>query len=100
MSTKIWEHFREIALHTAIKVQIIIIRLVLDLLAVHYHYYCWELDLIFALYMLFVFKSHTVALAMLAIWTLSHITHLNRGPLRIEVIMLEIVLLCCLAFEK
>lgn len=89
----------ELSLHPAVKYQVITVRTLLILLSTHFGYHCWELDLVFAAYMLFVFRSKTVVLVMLFLWAFGQITHLNR-VLSTESAMLEVMMLCWLGFEK
>jgi len=95
------EQFRWIALHKVVRVEVLVARLVLLLLEQRLALRVWWwLDLAFIVYLLFVFKSMLLQLSLLGIWTTGRVFDLQRGALSWELSMIEIALLCSLAFKS
>lgn len=95
------EQFRSIALHTVVVTEVVVARLGL-LLAEHHLKLSlwWWLDLIFALYLLLVFKSMPLQLLLLVLWATGRTLALQNSCLGWELAMVEVSLLCCLTFKK
>ena len=94
------EQFRSIALHKVVRIEVVGARLVLLLAEHHLRLQVWWwLDLVFALYLLFVFKSMLNQLLLLGLWTSGRAFALQSSYLGWELAMVEISLLCCLAFK-
>jgi hypothetical protein len=94
------EQFREIALHPIVKFEVVAVRLCVLLASIHYGFDCWWMDMVLAAYLLFVFNRFIPHLLLLVLWTIGKITWLEHTQFKVEMVMLEVVLLCCLVFRK
>lgn len=94
------EQFQRIAVHSVVRAEVVLARLLLLLAEHHFGLRVWWwFDLLFALYLLAVFKSMRVQLLLLGLWATGRILSLQYSSLAWELSLVEIALLCSLAFK-